>query len=180
MMSRPVEIKSPFLLHQQLRRLLWSAVWLLLFRTSPRFLFFWRRLLLICFGAQIESTARVYNSTRIWAPWNLVMNERSQLAADVDCYNVALVTLEEEAIVSQYAYLCTAGHDINDPTFPLVTAPIRLDRKAWVAAKAVVCMGVTIGEGGVVALGALAIKSVEPWTIVGGVPARPIGKRKSS
>lgn len=105
------------------------------------------------------------------------MESRSVLAEDVDCYNVATVTLQEEAIVSQYSYLCTASHDIHQPDFPLVTAPITLERHAWVAAKAIVGMGVTIGEGGVVALGALALKSVPPWTIVGGVPARMIKMR---
>jgi maltose O-acetyltransferase len=37
---------------------------------------------------------------------------------------------------------------------------------------------VTIGEGAVVASGAVVVKDVEPYTIVGGVPAREIGKRK--
>ena len=106
------------------------------------------------------------------------MGERSILAEQVDCYNVALVVLGEEAIVSQYSYLCTASHNIHQPEFPLVTAPIILKPKAWVAAKAIVSMGVEIGEGGVVALGAMAIKNVEPWTVVGGIPAKPIGKRQ--
>jgi putative colanic acid biosynthesis acetyltransferase WcaF len=108
------------------------------------------------------------------------MRDKSQMAEKVDCYNVARVTLEEGAIVSQYAYLCTAGHAIDDGNFPLVTAPIRLERRSWVAAKAIVGMGVVVGEGGVVALGALALKSVEPWTVVGGVPAKPIKKRMKS
>jgi putative colanic acid biosynthesis acetyltransferase WcaF len=135
-------------------------------------------MLLILFGAKIAPSARIHNSTKIWAPWNLVMKSRSAMAEHVDCYNVGLVTLEEAAIASQYAYLCTASHAIDDPGFPLVTAPIRLERMSWVAAKAIVGMGVVVGEGGVVALGALALKSVEPWTVVGGVPAKLIKKRQ--
>lgn len=38
--------------------------------------------------------------------------------------------------------------------------------------------GVTIGEGAVVAAGAVVCKDVEPWSIVGGVPAKKIGERE--
>ena len=177
-MNSVQKICSPFTFRQKLIRLIWNAVWLVAFRPSPRICFGWRRMILRAFGARIEPTARVYNSTRIWLPANLRMEACSQLAENVDCYNVALVTLEQDAIVSQYSYLCTASHDIHQPDCPLVIAPIKLERKAWVAAKAILGMGVVVGEGGVVALGALAIKNVDPWTVVGGMPAKPIGKRQ--
>ena len=38
--------------------------------------------------------------------------------------------------------------------------------------------GVTIGKGAVVASGAVVTKDIEAWTVVGGVPAKPIGKRE--
>jgi putative colanic acid biosynthesis acetyltransferase WcaF len=171
------QVCSPFSLGQRLRRLTWSVAWSLLGRPFPRACFGWRRGLLGLFGARVDATARVYGTVKIWAPWNLVMGPGSILGADVDCYNVATITLEEGATVSQYAYLCTAGYDIRDVDFPLITAPIVVRAKAWVCAKAVVGMGVTLGEGAVVALGAVVVKSVGPWTIVGGNPAREIGQR---
>jgi putative colanic acid biosynthesis acetyltransferase WcaF len=171
-------IQSPFGFTHRLRRLLWTIVCIFLFRPFPRLFFGWRRLLLIAFGARIDPTARVYGTARIWAPWNLVMGPRSVLGEYVDCYNVAPVTIEENAMVSQYAFLCTAGHDIHEPGLRLTAAPITLRRYSWVCAKAVVSMGVALGEGAVAALGAVVVKSVEPWTIVGGNPACEIGRRK--
>ena len=47
----------------------------------------------------------------------------------------------------------------------------------WVATGAVILPGVTIGEGAVVAAGAVVVKDVEPWTVVGGNPAKFIKKR---
>ena len=170
-------IQSPFSLGQRLLRLAWSVAWTLLCRPLPRTCFVWRRALLRLFGARIDPTSRVYGTVSIWAPWNLVMGPRTVLGAEVDCYNVAPVTLEAGAIVSQYAYLCTAGYDTRNADLPLISAPIVVRAKAWVCAKAVVGMGVTIGEGAVVALGAVVVKSVGPWTIVGGNPAREIGQR---
>lgn len=172
-------IRSPFPVAQRIRRLVWNIVWLCLFRPSPRVSFGWRRLLLMVFGARVHRDARVYASVHIWAPWNLRMGARSILADNVDCYNVDMVSLEDDAIVSQYSYLCTAGHNIDDPACPLITAPIILKRWSWVAAKTIVGMGVTVEEGGVVGMGAFAIKSVPAWTVVGGVPARETRRRKS-
>lgn len=47
----------------------------------------------------------------------------------------------------------------------------------WIAANACICRGVTVGNGAVVAAGAVVTKDVEPYTIVAGVPARPVKKR---
>lgn len=54
---------------------------------------------------------------------------------------------------------CVVGHDV------------------WIAANACICRGVTVGTGAVVAAGAVVTKDVEPYTIVAGIPAKPIKKR---
>lgn len=172
------ERRSPFSIHQRFSRLVWSIVQVTLFRVWPRGMFGFRRSLLRLFGAKLHSTARVYGTTTVWAPWNLEMGPGSVLADGVNCYNVAPVILDQGATVSQDAYLCTAGHDIHDPGFPLVTAPIHLHANSWVGAKAVIGMGVTIGPHAVVALAAVVVKSVEPKFVVGGNPARTISRRR--
>ncbi len=66
----------------------------------------------------------------------------------------------------------------SSKTFELVTKPIKISAAAWGGTGAIVLPGVTIGEGAVVAAGAVVTKDVEPWTIVGGNPAKLIGKRE--
>lgn len=165
----------------QLVRLLWSMVWGVLARPLPRSVGSgWKRMLLRLFGARIHPTAVVYSSARVYYPANLTMDANSCLASDVDCYNVAPIHIGANTTVSQGAYLCTASHDITNPLNPLITAPIRIEDQAWIAAKSIIGMGVTIGQGAVVGAGAAVFKDVEPWTVVGGNPAKYIKNRMLS
>jgi putative colanic acid biosynthesis acetyltransferase WcaF len=95
----------------------------------------------------------------------------------VICYNVAEITIDDFAIVSQRSHLCTGTHDVNDPGFPLKSRPIAIGSNAWVAAEAFVGPGVTIGEGAVLGARGVAFGKLEPWTIYAGNPARPIKER---
>lgn len=162
----------------QLIRLLWSVVWSVFAYPLPRSIGSgWKRFLLRLFGAKIHSTAAVYSSAKVYYPANLEMDRYACLAADVDCYNVAPIKIGANSTISQGAYLCTASHDISNSLHPLITAPIVVEDQAWVAAGAFVGMGVTIGQGAVVGARAAVFKNVEPWTVVGGNPARTIKKR---
>ena len=163
----------------QVIRLVWGIVWPLGTWFLPRSMGMgWKRMLLRAFGAKIHPTANIYSSARIYYPANLTMEEYSCLASEVDCYNVAPIVVGANTTVSQGAYLCTASHDITDPMNPLITAPIILKDQAWVGAKAYIGMGVTIGQGAVVGATASVYKDVEPWTIVGGNPAKVLKKRE--
>jgi putative colanic acid biosynthesis acetyltransferase WcaF len=164
--------RSEFSLRQQAARAVWALAWGAFCRLSPRPFHGWRRAWLRMFGARLHSTAAVYPSARVWAPWNLTMGAHTAIDDRVECYNVDRITLEEGAMVSQHAFLCTASHDITDPGRRLVTAPILLARSSWVCAGAFVNLGVTVGEGAVVAACAVVTKNVEAWTVVGGNPAR--------
>jgi putative colanic acid biosynthesis acetyltransferase WcaF len=162
----------------QLARLLFSVVWTLLARPLPRSVGKgWKRMLLRLFGANIHHTAHVYSSVRIYMPWNLEMHEYSCLAPEVDCYNVAKITIGSHSTVSQKTYLCAASHDITQAHQPLITQPIVIEDQAWVGADAFIGMGVTIGQGAVVGARAAVFKDVAPWTIVGGNPAQFIKNR---
>ncbi|HUP04562.1 MAG TPA: hypothetical protein VMU19_11270 [Bryobacteraceae bacterium] len=161
----------------RLLRVAWGFACAVLYRPSPRPLHGWRRFLLRAFGASVASTAHPYPSCRVFAPWNLEMGEHSCLADDVDCYCVAPIRLGAHATVSQYAHLCAATHDYEDPEFPLVPKPITLGGSVWIAAGAFVGPGVTVGEGAVVGARAVVTRDVPPYAVVAGNPARIVKRR---
>jgi putative colanic acid biosynthesis acetyltransferase WcaF len=107
------------------------------------------------------------------------MGDGSCLAAGVRCYNVAPIELGASSVVSQFSYLCAASHDPHDAEFPLIGGPIRIGKGAWVAADAFVSPGIEISDYAVVAARAVAVRHVSRRMIVGGNPARVIGRRNS-
>lgn len=167
-------------LKSKVARAVWNVVWLLLFRITPRGNLFrpWRIFLLKLFRAKVDWTSNVLPSCRVWQPWKLRMGKYACLSADVDCYAVDFITVEDNATVSQGVKLCTAGHDIGSKTMELTYKPIVVGANAWVAGWSIVLPGVTIGEGAVVGAGAVVTKDVAPWTVVGGNPAKFIKKRE--
>lgn len=61
---------------------------------------------------------------------------------------------------------------------PWVDADIKIGKDVWLGANSIVLAGVEIGEGAILAAGAVVNKNVAPYSIVGGVPAKEIGKRE--
>nr|OEF68128.1 hypothetical protein A152_20265 [Vibrio tasmaniensis 1F-187] len=64
-----------------------------------------------------------------------------------------------------------AGHDGRDISLPDNSASIVVEDNVWIGGNATVLQGVTIGEGAIVAAGSVVTKNVEPYTVVGGIPA---------
>lgn len=160
------------------RRLIWNITCLFLFRPfSLPYFRNWRIFVLRCFGAKIGEGCVVHSNAEIWDPKNLSVGKYTCIGPQTKIYNPARIFLGDKVTISQYAYLCTASHDISDKKNILITESIRVESFAWVAADAFVGMGVTIGEGAVVGARAAVFKDVEPWTVVGGNPAKFIKKR---
>lgn len=177
-MNNSVKFKSPYTTIDRIKRMLWNICWTVLARPFPKSLAnTWKVFILRCFGAKIAKNAYVYSSANIFMPWNLIMEEHSCLASNVDCYNAAPVIIKKNATVSQRTYLCTASHNISSSKHEQTEKPIIIESRAWVAAEAFVGPGVTIGEGAVVGARAVVFKDVAAWTVVGGNPAKYIKDR---
>lgn len=166
-------------LMNKLLRLLWNICYYILFRPWILPVFNkWRSCVLRIFGAKIGKGTIVHASVHVWAPWNLEIGYRSAVGPYSNLYNPALIKIGSKCVISQYSYLCAASHDITDKKNPLITSPIIIEDRAWVATDAFVSMGVTIGEGAVIGARACVFKDVESWTVVGGNPAKFIKKRE--
>lgn len=168
-------------LKSKILRAWWNLTWALLGRWTPehsRIFNVWRVMLLKLFGAKIGKSCVVKSSCEVWQPWNLTMGDYVALSEHVICYTVDKITIGSQTTISRDVFLCCASHDVTSPIMELTYAPITIGSNAWIAARAIVMPRRTVGDGAVVAAGAVVVKDVEPWTVVGGNPAKFIKNRE--
>lgn len=87
------------------------------------------------------------------------------------------VVIGNNVNVSFQTCILSLHHDHNAPTFPAIGGVVTIKDHAWIGARAMILPGVTVGEGAVVAAGAVVTRDVAPYDVVGGVPAKKIGER---
>ncbi len=109
---------------------------------------------------------------RLDCPWNLTIGDLSSIGNYAWVYALDKIEIGKKCCIGESVKLLTGSHDVRSATFTLVTKPIKIGDCVWIATGATILPGVTIGEGAVVT------KDVAPWTVVGGNPAKAIGKRK--
>ena len=85
------------------------------------------------------------------------------------------IWIGDGSLIGQQVVMATLDHDL-DPAHrqDMFPGPIRIGRNVWVGAHATILRNVTIGDGAVVAAGAVVTKDVPPNTVVAGVPARVV------
>ena len=82
--------------------------------------------------------------------------------------------------IAQETNIWTLEHDVNDDNHKDIGADVIIEDYVWIASRVTILPGVRIGKGAVVASCALVNKDVPPMAIVGGIPAKIIGTRKSA
>jgi maltose O-acetyltransferase len=90
------------------------------------------------------------------------------------------VSIGNFVCINDGAVLLTGTHDVNHPSWPLITKPIVIEDYAWIATGAMILPGVTVGYGAVVGAGAVVAKNVPAMSIVTGNPAQIISTRQAS
>jgi acetyltransferase-like isoleucine patch superfamily enzyme len=126
-------------------------------------------------GVDCLSGFRAYGGKRLYIYDNVKL-------ASTLCGCQADIVIKENVFFGYHVMLLTPQHDVlkigMDRQKTITAKPIYIHQDAWIASGAIVLGGVTIGEGAVVAAGAVVNKDVPPFTIVGGVPAKVIGHIK--
>ena len=92
------------------------------------------------------------------------------------------IKIGNDCLIAPFVYIVDSDHSIEMGrpinAQPNQTERIIINNDVWIATGAKILKGVVIGEGAVVAAGAVVKDNVPPYTIVGGIPAKIIGKRE--
>lgn len=91
------------------------------------------------------------------------------------------IEIGADCLIAPFVYIVDSDHEMRRDRpinrQPNVTAPIVIGNDVWIATGARILKGVSIGDGAVIAAGAVVTDPVPPYAIVGGIPARAIGER---
>jgi putative colanic acid biosynthesis acetyltransferase WcaF len=150
---------------------LWWIIQALFFKTSPQFLYSWRRFLLRSFGAKIGRNVIIRASVHTQFPWKVTIGDYSWIGDDVVLYSLGRIVIGDNVVVSQKCYLCTGSHNYNDLSFPIYSIPITIEDECWLATDVFVAPGVVIGKGSVIGARSSVFKSIPPGKVYAGSPA---------
>ncbi len=116
----------------------------------------------------------------------LELGDRVSLSPCVHvCADEGCITIGPHTAIGMGTVLRSSNHRIDRLDVPIMdqgheSGVITIEEDVWIGANCVITPNVTIGRGAVVGAGAVVTRDVEPYAIVGGVPARVIGRRTGS
>lgn len=133
--------------------------------------------------AQAGKNLSVSEGVRVNNPNMVSIGDNCYFGAGVQFYpwNES-ISIGNDVLIAADVRMITRKHGFAKMNIPMseqgyTNAPIVIEDDVWIGFQAIILPGVTIGRGSIVGAGAVVTRDVEPYTIVGGVPARLIRKR---
>ena len=135
--------------------------------------FFYRRF----FGIRIGRGSTLHWQCRFFTPEGISIGQNTLIGNNAFLDGRCGLRIGNRVITASEVAIYTLEHDIDDPQFVHVGAPVVVEDYVYIGPRAIILPGVRIGEGAVIAAGAVVTKDVDAYTLVGGVPARFIRTR---
>lgn len=123
-------------------------------------------------GTWVQRHCRFLNGARVSFGSNCVINFGTLF--DGRRFNIVI---GDNVSIGPEASILSLGHDPQSASFEDRGGDVRIGNRVWIGYQALVLPGVSIGEGAVVAAGAVVVSDVQPFKIVGGNPAVELGDR---
>jgi acetyltransferase-like isoleucine patch superfamily enzyme len=106
---------------------------------------------------------------------NLILGKRVFINSGCKFQDQGGLTIGDDVLIGHNVVIATLNHAFSpEHRGDLEPQPVRIGNRVWVGANATILPGVTIGDGAIVAAGAVVTKDVASRTVVGGVPAKVI------
>ena len=123
-----------------------------------------------------------HTGVTILYPQNVTIGERVSLNRNTMITAKAQISIGNHVLIGPNVVINSGNHGHTEKNVtmdcqPHILSPIIIEDDVWIGANSVILAGVTLGKGCVVGAGAVVTKNVEPYSIVGGVPAKKIGER---
>ncbi|MES2461274.1 MAG: acyltransferase [Armatimonadota bacterium] len=127
-------------------------------------------------GLRIGQGTVILGTLRLWGKNTLTVGRYCTINTPCAINLDADVVLGDNVYIGNDVLILTVTHQVGNQYCRAGTAeayPVRIEDGVWIAARATILPGITIGAGSIVAAGAMVTKNVPPHTLVAGVPAVP-------
>lgn len=131
-------------------------------------------------GIKIGKNSYVHMGVRFFLPINITIGEGTIIGDHVFLDGRASLKIGNHVDITSQVLIYNSEHDVNSKGFDPIEEPVEIADYVFIGPRAIILPGVKIGKGAVVGAGAVVTKDVGPFKIVGGVPAKEIGKRKNT
>jgi len=130
-------------------------------------------------GSTIHMMARIYDPRNIIIGNDTLVGERATLDGRKQLPNsYGGLEIGNHTDIASEVMIWTSQHDVHDPNFGAIEAKVTIGNYVFIGPRAIILPGINVGDGAIIAAGAVVTKDVKPFDIVAGVPAKSIGDRK--
>lgn len=131
-------------------------------------------------GATIAENVSIWRGVEIRNPQGLVIGSGCAIGPGVTLDARKGLILGKNVTVAKDAIIWTLHHDMNSRDFHTIGGQTVIEDYAWICSRSILLPGIRVGRGAVVASNAVVTKDIESQSVVGGIPAKKIGKRTES
>lgn len=135
-------------------------------------------------GIDIGDNVFVGRNTIIYCQnGDVEIGDNANIGSNCQIFSARKVEIGKNVLIAAYTYLVGGGHIYEDTELPIIeqgrtASGIKIGDNVWLGASVKVLDGVTIGEGAIIAAGAVVTGDIPPFAIAGGIPAKIIKLRK--
>lgn len=129
-------------------------------------------------GAQIGKGSTIHMGAIWYDSRNITIGNDSLIGENIVLDGRVKLAIGNHVDIASEVMIYNAEHDVMSADFHAVQQEVIIEDYVFIGPRAIILPGVHIGKGAVIGAGAIVTKDVADFTIVGGVPAKEIGKRK--
>jgi len=130
-------------------------------------------------GSTIHLLARIYDPRHITIGNDTIVGEKTTLDGRRQLpQSKGGITIGSHVDIASDVMIWTSEHAVHASDFHPIEEPVKIEDYVFIGPRVIILPGITIGKGAVIGAGAVVTKNVSPGSIVAGIPAKEIGKRK--
>jgi len=137
-----------------------------------------RKLCYILAGINIPLDSNIYMGANFFNPSGITIGHDSLIGTNSFLDGRAPLTIGNHSSLATDVMIYNDEHNIHDPNFSNSFGSVTIGDYVFIGPRSIIMPGITIGDGAVVAAGAIVTKNIPQYEVWGGVPAKKISDRR--